>query len=1049
MTLLKTIQTIRKEGFSVRVREQYSSEELYVVQKILEEFDEFGRSFTLDALFRNDYEITPVSIDEFLSDDYYLGRVGCNVYETWRDDLREVLSPLNNIGEWVIKGSIGSGKTFVAVIANLYKIYCLLCLHNPQKFYGLAEGSPIVFGLFNIYKYLAGATSYQYLTTWLRDMSPFFAEKRGDSGKSKKRLTDKEVLDLPKGIQVALGAAAIHALGQNIYGGLPLAKGTRISLLNGEEVPIEELEGQKFWVYGLKEGKFVPAFATCFKSGRSPTKLITLDNGEVIECTVEHQWMMRDGVYKETKDLLPGDSLMPFRRRVNDTGYEEVFHPGKGWEKTHQAVVKYLYGGDFYKSPIEGEGPWVVHHKDLNKRNNSPENLDKLTFRDHAHLHETLVAAMHSPESRAKWAASMEKKYQDTEWVEKRRRISSETISRTWKKFREDGEGRIGIGFRERSEAARIRARERIIVYNKTPEARKRSGERLRKWNRENPDKLRDNARKYGGVALRRATKKVVPLDIIVSRYKELLSLGVPFLFWDLAYAVGVPCPALARSIKLAGIKNYAEFKEIYNHKVVSVESSGEVKDVYCLCVPSTSNYGITAGVVSHNCDETEFGKSKSMTSQEKSQVADLYHNVRTRMDSRFMQRGGVNPGLLCLVSSARDYEQFLAQHVRATQDTGTTFVSQYALYEIKKEVYRDSKRFTVVVGDKLHRSYIIGKENPQVRSGARTVEVPEEFRPAFEYDIDAAIRDIAGVETYGSTLFFPKREALLGTLETSTPRKHPFTRDEVTLGLEDDVGLDDYFIKDEMVVLWDKTNQLYRPKYYPHADRYIHVDLAKNRDCAGISMTCVSKMTVVNRLNKLKMPVKARDYVHFVDLMLRIRAAHGSEIDFSKIREFIFFLMDTCKFKVKWISYDSYQSTDSIQTWKKEKIQAKELSLDRTPGPYRTFKSVLLEGRFDWYYYDPFFSELTTLEDHTLEGGKKIDHPVGGSKDVSDSVCGSVCGSLLAKGSQVTGTDADQMLERSNSYMKARKDPPKLTSVGWVKPEVGNTNPLENLFDD
>ena len=77
---------------------------------------------------------------------------------------------------------------------------------------------------------------------------------------------------------------------------------------------------------------------------------------------------------------------------------------------------------------------------------------------------------------------------------------------------------------------------------------------------------------------------------------------------------------------------------------------------------------------------------------------------------------------------------------------------------------------------------------------GARILEVPVEFKPAFEYDIDSSIRDIAGVETYGSTLFFPQRERLLVAAEKSTPREHPFSQDEVILSIDDDVGLEDYF---------------------------------------------------------------------------------------------------------------------------------------------------------------------------------------------------------------------------------------------------------------
>jgi hypothetical protein len=452
--------------------------------------------------------------------------------------------------------------------------------------------------------------------------------------------------------------------------------------------------------------------------------------------------------------------------------------------------------------------------------------------------------------------------------------------------------------------------------------------------------------------------------------------------------------------------------------------------------------------------DEAEFGKQKSITSEEKSQIADLYHNVRRRMDSRFMQKGGSNPGILCLVSSAKDTENFLAKHVVTIKNDPRTYISQYALYDVKDEVFKDSARFRVVVGDKLNRSYILGKDEDEskVRAGANILRVPVEFYDAYERDIDTCIRDISGVETFGSRLFFPQRERILKIFEKATPRKHPFGQDEITLSLNDSIFIEDYFLHDMMVVLWDKTHMLYHPKYFPYADRYIHVDLAKNRDCAGMTMSCVSEMTLVDRISPSGMRVKARDYIHFIDFMIRIRAARGSEIDFAKIRQFVFFLIDTCKFKVRRVSYDSWQSTDSIQTFKKERLEAEEFSLDRKPGPYRTFRTILLEERLDCYSYEPFYDELTQLEDHTDEGGK-VDHPVGGSKDVADSVAGSVCGSLLAKGDQITGTEAEKILDRAEQYREINKVVPALNPADRLKEEfvrrdVQNIHELDKLFN-
>ena len=42
---------------------------------------------------------------------------------------------------------------------------------------------------------------------------------------------------------------------------------------------------------------------------------VTLDNGEVLRCTPNHKFMLRDGTYREAQNLVENDSLMPLYRR--------------------------------------------------------------------------------------------------------------------------------------------------------------------------------------------------------------------------------------------------------------------------------------------------------------------------------------------------------------------------------------------------------------------------------------------------------------------------------------------------------------------------------------------------------------------------------------------------------------------------------------------------------------------------------------------------------------------------------------------------------------
>ena len=118
---------------------------------------------------------------------------------------------------------------------------------------------------------------------------------------------------------------------------------------------------------------------------------VHLDNGKHIDCTEDHRFMMRDGSYKEAKDLQHDDSLMPVYTRLSNTrmlkGYEIIYNPGKNrWNMTHRLVYNYMYG-----KPKKGN---IIHHKwDNEKRafeklNNEPSNLDgSMSNNEHIAFH--------------------------------------------------------------------------------------------------------------------------------------------------------------------------------------------------------------------------------------------------------------------------------------------------------------------------------------------------------------------------------------------------------------------------------------------------------------------------------------------------------------------------------------------------------------------------------------------------------------------------------------------------------------------------------------
>lgn len=112
----------------------------------------------------------------------------------------------------------------------------------------------------------------------------------------------------------------------------------------------------------------------------APVFMVTFDVGGGIKLTADHLVMMRDGTYRRVDALRPGDSLMPFNYdRLG--GYRIV------WQliDTHPiAAYKWSF--------LHANGRWAkkgmhIHHKDFDKTNDDPTNLQELTQEEHAAIH--------------------------------------------------------------------------------------------------------------------------------------------------------------------------------------------------------------------------------------------------------------------------------------------------------------------------------------------------------------------------------------------------------------------------------------------------------------------------------------------------------------------------------------------------------------------------------------------------------------------------------------------------------------------------------------
>lgn len=164
---------------------------------------------------------------------------------------------------------------------------------------------------------------------------------------------------------------------------------TKVSLVDGRELTIKELmveqEYKQNWVYTFNEEtkKIEPKpIKKVFQSKIIKELLrVTLDNGQVITCTPEHRFMLRDGSYEEIRNLEVGTSLMPLYRKVSNkglNGYRLVYQPVKdSWHYEHR----------IFASSDQIKKGMVVHHANYNKLDNCPSNLKVITKSKHATIH--------------------------------------------------------------------------------------------------------------------------------------------------------------------------------------------------------------------------------------------------------------------------------------------------------------------------------------------------------------------------------------------------------------------------------------------------------------------------------------------------------------------------------------------------------------------------------------------------------------------------------------------------------------------------------------
>ena len=376
----------------------------------------------------------------------------------------------------------------------------------------------------------------------------------------------------------------------------------------------------------------------------------------------------------------------------------------------------------------------------------------------------------------------------------------------------------------------------------------------------------------------------------------------------------------------------------------------------------SFEGYNILGGII----DEID----SHLVTEKKDYAEAGFDTIHARITSRFLDRG-----LLILIGqmkkttgfAAKKYEEF----IKEGQDGGC-YAKKLTIWEslgwpkfLKPDGSRDSFWFDP------RRKVMIPEIQLDFVEKDGLMEIPIKYKKDFSNNPEKALRDLAGVPPLVGDAFI----SMADRVEICRDKWH--ARYDIT---ESPVGKN---LAKPNFADWFTAPDTLR--------RVVHIDIAYSAtgDALGMAMGHVREVV---EIDGEMMPVI------IFDMLLRMRPLPGTQIQLSDVRQIIYHLKQDRGYRIKKVTLDGFQSTDTLQQLAKRKYQTAHVSVDKDILPYHDLREAIYQGRVEFPKYECYMKHGDTdtkeIAVHELlrlieKDNGKIDHPEGGSKDVSDAMAG------------------------------------------------------------
>lgn len=447
--------------------------------------------------------------------------------------------------------------------------------------------------------------------------------------------------------------------------------------------------------------------------------------------------------------------------------------------------------------------------------------------------------------------------------------------------------------------------------------------------------------------------------------------------------------------------------------------------------IGSTLQHTLGINIIFAAMDEINFAKGKNI-SMEQSKIFEMYSIILERISSRFLVNGR-SAGMMFLASSKQSQYDFLENYInkkdeenkRKPKDKRTFYKFDYPQWEVHPaSKYPSGKTFKIACQNPMLPNKIIEAEEDTPEkikeleiNGYKIINVPIELYDPAKMSLDTFLMNTAGIaSTLSSKYLHP-------SLYVDNEYEHierPFEKEVLEIGLKDKLRIIDFF---NPKALGDSVI---------HKKLYMHIDTSLTGDRTGISCIAISGYKHQKKYSDTGEEYDMNELVYRQLFTIGIQAPKGDQISFQKTREFIYYLKRQLGWNLQMVSTDGFQSADLRQSLILAGIPTCYISLDKTPDGYETFKIALQEQRaiLILHEYQPLlFAEFQNVERNNLSG--KIDHTVDGSKDLLDSLVGSIYSA-----SKNIKPEEIYSLENYDVLLQANTDETRISA-----------NPINNLF--